>query len=158
MSAPVRIRAATDSELVLVLDSWMKSYIRRGEKEEAQDYGFRFQGHRQIVLRLIRRCVVDVAESVAVAGQAVGWICFEDGVTHYVYVKSPMRRFGVMRDLVQRAPQVGVYSHKTPAAKHVLQFGQAWKYDEYAAFLTPEERLLAAKGKGERDGKEVPID
>jgi len=124
-SSEVRIRQASEAELSLVRDSWVKSYRKGALKWLAHTGDLRAH-----VSRLIARSRVLVAEvpEVPEAG-VIGWVAVEGPTVHYAYVLRSYRGNGVYRELLAAAgfhvPTPVVCSHYTASCermKHWVEY------------------------------------
>lgn len=113
-----RIEQATPGDVPFLMSSWLKSYRRSPHTRKWSDFTY-FARQRPLCEMLLARSQVLVARPLDWPEGIFGWIAFEkpsDGfVLHYGYVKSPYRRLGVARRLLEYAQPSGElrYSHHT---------------------------------------------
>lgn len=91
---PITLRDPTAEDVGVILKSWLKSH--RGQdgcaRMSAEVY---YAIHRPRVMALLERSTVIMAVNPDDTWHVYGWICFEPGTAHYVYVKHTFRRMGV---------------------------------------------------------------
>jgi hypothetical protein len=125
-------RPAVESDINFILSTWLKSYYeelkRNGNKGVIypKDDVF-FQGHQQWIKRALSRSTALICTTEEDQNQIVGWIVYEDDTVHYVYVKNPLRKFGVAKLLLSKAKPKS-YSHHTKYARFL---NQGLVYDPY---------------------------
>jgi hypothetical protein len=97
-------RDARPSDLHFFLNSWLRSQ-RLVPPHHLTDNRTYFGAFKARIERLLRadKTTAIVAVNVADAEQIYGYIVYEPGVVHFAYVKSPFRRFGICRSLVNAA-------------------------------------------------------
>lgn len=96
--------------------------------------------HYKVIESLLRHAQFLVAELEDAPGEALGWICFEPHVLHYVYVKQMYRREWVATHLAARTPPgIRHCSHFTRVSTHV-SFLSRLTYNPYLAFRYLGER------------------
>lgn len=77
-------------------------------------------GHAKAIDRILLRARVLVADPTSAPGTLAGWVCWEPGLLHYVYVGQTFRRMGVARLLVgELAEQPMTYATWTPVVDKV---------------------------------------
>jgi len=122
----------------MVMDNWVRTYgtcMRPdGTMPGWTKRDIWYRGHRTLVNRL-----VDEGATVLCAvyppnpGYPLGWICFDDGRIHYVFVRNPLRKMkgvGVGGALLEEArSQIGpgliIATHTTPIGKSIID-SRAW--------------------------------
>lgn len=139
----MNIRPMRDSDLNLVLSTWMVSlfatyehYARRIYGEGIQNIrpfpskGIFFKGHEAKIKALLlvpsTKCLVYVAPDDD--NQIIGWTVFDQDTVHYCYVKNVFRKLGVAKSLMDKSKGARFYSHHTNHAKHI---NQGLTYDPY---------------------------
>jgi L-amino acid N-acyltransferase YncA len=114
----VTLREATPLDLPLIYSSWLKSY-RKSEATRDFSNQVYFDGHRDVIARLLKRSIVILAVEKADPDQIYGWVCFERGnpirTFHYVYVKHTYRGLGLGKLLMgEMMNEPVVYTHDCP--------------------------------------------
>jgi hypothetical protein len=98
-----------------VLNSWLRSYERRGRVRNGIDPRFAFKSHTGPLIasadyyrthhpelqRLVRRSRIALAVLTEDHDVYLGWACGTAGVLHYVYTKYVYRTAGIARALVR---------------------------------------------------------
>lgn len=122
----VMLRPMRESDKPFIYKSWFLSYREVGGRgQRGRVY---FEGQRKIIKNALRAGV----QVVVWAGDAdtiLGWICGDEKVVHYVYVKHKFRGLGLAKLLIgDRLSKRCVYTHKT---KPILPFARGWEFDPY---------------------------
>jgi GNAT superfamily N-acetyltransferase len=110
------------SDLPLVMDSWLRSYEPKGL--QGIDRARYYRNQRVVCERLVKQCLVVVAEMLLLKRELAGWCCYDHGVVHYVYVKRNLRGHDVGTELVEHA--IGdckevLYTHQTQSGSGLLR-------------------------------------
>lgn len=139
----MNIRPLRDSDMNLVLSTWMVSlfsayeyYAKRiygGDVQSIRPFpskGIFFKGHEAKIKALLlvpsSKCLVCVAPDDD--NQIIGWVVFDRDTVHYCYVKNVFRKMGVARALMAQATGAQFYSHHTNHAKYL---SKGLTYDPY---------------------------
>lgn len=135
-AVPVAFRPPMASDGNFVFNSWLRSHRDEAECSfMTNDVYYARQADR--VRRVLKRAGVIVACNPEDSGQIFGFICFEPGIAHYVYVKYPFRKFGIARHLVERA--LGRVGDSPIVATHT---GRCWHSVKARYRLTFDPRPL----------------
>lgn len=127
------IRGLSEHDEGLIRDSWKKSFrdMRRKHVEGIADCNEVLQW---VPDRVYYHCVygrinalLERARFLVLAQEddpehVYGWICYEPGVAHYVYIKTPFRRMGFARELVEAAgldPATMCITHWTRVLEYI---------------------------------------
>jgi GNAT superfamily N-acetyltransferase len=138
---PVVVRPMLAGDLGFVLNSWLRSYHESDvARYVPNDVYFADAGHHGICVRLLQETPALMACDAANPHTLYGWVCGAPGVLHYAYVKSPFRRLGIARLLLQHAgvEDGAVCTHFTRATKAWQERGHRYVYNPYA--LRGDER------------------
>lgn len=96
-----------------------------------------YSEHKHVVLNLILRSRIMIACSAEDEDQIFGWVCYEKGLLHYIYVKTTFRNMGIGRRLLDEAgitkEKRVVFTHMTPKADKHLR-GYCEKFNPYETF------------------------
>jgi GNAT superfamily N-acetyltransferase len=120
VAAQWAIRPALPDEAPFFVDAWQRSFL------DAAMEALPFVGHlhprhyrqaqRVVADRLLRRSVVLVAHLEAVPEEVCGYVVFEGGALHWLYVKHAFRNAGCARALLREATREGeltAHTHET---------------------------------------------
>ncbi len=106
---PLLLRTIEAGDVHFVLKSWLKSYRNSCFATEIPNEVY-FRSHRALILRLLDdRSVTMMAVNAEDEDQILGFVCYSPGVIseclvlHFIYVKSPFRRFGIGHRLLEAA-------------------------------------------------------
>lgn len=125
----VSIRPATDNDLGLILNSWLKSYRNADATRHVPNDIYYSQpfGHKGLIMHLLDKSEVVIACNPEDGEAVYGWLCHEWGggdwghIVHFVYVKALYRRAGVAKALLTAAGfdkrEPFVTTHETPAVR-----------------------------------------
>lgn len=104
MSLPILIRPMAESDVNLVMNSWLKSFRDCSATWGASNAEY-YAAQKAIIARLFRVSQVAVACDPEDHDQVYGWACWtprdKEVLVHYVYVKSLFQRMGVARELMK---------------------------------------------------------
>jgi|SRR5688572_11308790 len=141
---PVRIRDLRAGDINFVLKSWLKSYKESMFATNIPGAVY-FDEHKQVIMgELARGSEIVVAVNEEDDDQIIGFLCFDRTrlgtclIVHYIYVKSPFRKMGVGRVLMDEA--IGRCDHN-PDLPIVIthssrDFGRFWpSYAVYNPYL-----------------------
>lgn len=132
----VTVREHDSSDLPFILDGWIRSW-RTSPWAGCVPNNLIWETTRSCIAGLVARGArVDVAEVARSDGgsRLVGFVCYEPGVLHYVFVKKTgFRGLGIGRMLVDRVPGQGpgIMTHRTPMSSWLLDLG--WRHDPVLA-------------------------
>jgi hypothetical protein len=117
-------------DLNFVLDGWIRSW-RTSPWAGCIPNNLIWETTRSCIAGLlVRGARVDVAAVTRTDGseRLVGFICWEPGVLHYVFVKrTGFRGLGIGRHLVRTFfDRPGIITHRTPMSGWLLDDGWAW--------------------------------
>jgi GNAT superfamily N-acetyltransferase len=125
-----------------VLASWLRTMAGHKGVDEAywvQATGREafFRGHELLLReRLIPATSFLVASLPEDESAIVGWVCYQPGVLHYVFVKPKWRKLGIAKRLIEAAfpnySQALTYTHRSQMASS-LSLPVQWKFDPYLA-------------------------
>ena len=117
------IRTATPSDMVFVASSWRSCY-RSSHFAGPIPMDLYNSLYRDIISRVLARRDIQVRVS-AKDEDIFGYVVFEHGVLHWLYVKDPYRRLGCARALFESAKFAQgasfVYTFKTADAAEVIR-------------------------------------
>lgn len=134
-----------------ILSSWLESFRRSPNAGVLPDKPF-YDSHRahleELLSRPSARVLCCYSPSEAPPNDLFGFIAWQPGVLHYVYVKHAYRKMGVAKALVLQAglePEKGLtYTYRTRVALDYAKahHAQRWKFDpRYARYdLCEQER------------------
>ena len=90
-----------DGDQILILDSWLKS-MRKSPDGYLPDDLF-FPTHRLMIMKMLDTCTVEVITPPDSPNFILGYIVYDKGVVHWVYVKKDYRNSGIAKSLIERA-------------------------------------------------------
>lgn len=130
----VQLRAVKDSDLNLILTSWLKG-ARYGSwmREIDQDEYYRL--YPQVIKDILRRCGLNV--TIACWSDApdvvLGWVALESEATiaHFAYVKPEYRNKGVFGLMIDQK-QITHVTHVTKAGIAISR-KKGWKFSPFRA-------------------------
>lgn len=139
----IDFRPPTPTDENFILSSWLESYRRSPWSGVLPDTAF-YDSHRTHLQSIVSRPATSIlccyAPSEAPPNDLFGWVCWEGGTLHYIYIKHLYRKMGVAKALLARtgldpAKVVTTYTFKTRAAVDYTRKhnGQRWKFDPKAA-------------------------
>lgn len=117
--------------------AWAKTLTPREQWERGTAARAYWDGHHDLIERLLERAELVVAHWPEDVGAIVGWTLFDRTmrILHYVQVKQAFRRSGVARRLL--APLLDgrpvTYTHKSRGCGE-LPIPANWRFDPYLAF------------------------
>lgn len=133
----MKIRQMREGDVNFILSTWLRSYYeelrRNGSKGVMypKDDVF-FQGHQERIKERLKVIECHVCTAPDDENQILGWIAFDKGTCHYVYVKQVFRKMGVAKRLMliayARPDSMAFYSHHTRYSKHL---NKGLTYDPY---------------------------
>jgi len=137
----VQIRAATETDIGFIFNSWLKSYKQSSFSKFIPGAVY-FDLHHKTIESILKRAKVLVAVNPADTNQIYGYIVYETvqetSVVHYCYVKESFRKMGILTLLLSEAnlPEAFFYSHSTFSAALVTpKMKQKAVYNPYLAFM-----------------------
>lgn len=95
-----KIRPMADTDRSFVIAAWLNNYRRESYFAARVTDKVFFYHHHAIVERLLARSRVLIACDPSDENEIVGYIVWEPGVLHWVYVKKAFRKFGIGRSLL----------------------------------------------------------
>ena len=90
-----------------------------------------FKGHHRVNEKILERGQVEIECSKEFPEEIRGWIAYDRDCLHFIYVKSPVRRFGVSR-LLMNGHNFKEYSHLNDNVKYILPGAT---YNPYTFFM-----------------------
>lgn len=122
----MNIRPMRDTDLNLVLSTWLRSYYDALKFYSSgtirvpypKDDIF-FQGHQDRIKHLLKtaQCLVCVAPDED--NQIIGYVVFDEDTIHFCYVKHVFRKMGVGKKLMAETGKPHFFSHYTKFAKYL---------------------------------------
>lgn len=105
MTPPVVLRDMQEGDLSWVMSSWLQSYRDYATSKlirqmPSVEYWRRW---RNVVEAIMAKSHVTVATPADSTSTILGWICYEDGIVHYVHVKHALQEFGLASILLAKA-------------------------------------------------------
>lgn len=124
MSEQVKLRGPTGRDVPLILNSWLKSARDVGDRAVMSNDVY-FTGYRLECLEKVTDGQVTIACDPEDDDRIFGWLCWQPGTIHYVYVKRDYRRWGIARQMIKAAlPEFG----KEPTVTTTLgRFHNEWR-------------------------------
>jgi GNAT superfamily N-acetyltransferase len=137
------LRGIRDGDESLILASWCKSALQYPLwTAEVGSPPIRLpvppsllhSQHRSFLKRLISEASILVLSDPEDEAHVMGWICFEEGCLHFIFVKFNFRRMGFGRRLLEGASLGGEceVSHRTPALNFLKS--SKWVWNPYRTF------------------------
>ena len=137
----VELRAANDTDIEFIVNSWLKSYRWNLHVKEIRDDDY-YPGQREVILECLRVSRVAVACLEASPSVIVGWACGDSpdvdaSQLDFVYVKREFRKYGIARALVVEVagcPDDGVstfVTHMTKSFRHWTEKHNCYRYNPY---------------------------
>lgn len=140
----LRLRAATESDIAFIFNSWLKCYRHSDFAKEMQNEVY-FAAQHKVIESLFKKSTITIACNPADATQIIGYMCHEqqDGVlvVHFAYVKESFRGLGVAKALLANTGHTEgpfCYTHRTHSArkfekKHPLVYHPYLAFHAYEA-------------------------
>ncbi len=101
MSELVHITEAQPAHHNFIKSTWLKSFfLGKASFCENLTPGTFYYEHASLVERCLKRAKVLIAESKDSPDVAIGYVCYEPEVIHYIYVRHQFKRFGIGRALL----------------------------------------------------------
>ena len=94
----IELRLAGADDMNFVYSSWLSAIATSEKRRTPKEIVYK--NHREIMARSLNKSRVIVACMHECKDQILGWLCHEDDVLHYLYVKQPFRKHGIARMLV----------------------------------------------------------
>ena len=139
----VRIRAATESDVNFIFNSWLKCYRHSINMRGCENPVYFAQQHK-VLEGLCKKASVLIACNSLDISQIFGYSVAEKVddcmVAHFVYVKDSFRRFGIATQLMEaqgwKKGEPMFYTHKTNvtdklAEKHTMVYNPFLAYYAY---------------------------
>lgn len=124
-SIPFAIREPVPADLNFIIDTWLKSFRQHSKTFKSyistKDYN---EFYRKVILSVLQKSNVYIAHSIEDQSQIYGYAVVNQDVVHYIYVKSPFRRFGIAKSLCEimsSNQEINCYTHYTHYAKNLVQ-------------------------------------
>lgn len=114
------VRRAVESDYVFIMDSWMRSY-RKSPDSNLPD-SFFFAAYRAIAGLLLKTSTVEVMVTPDNNDAILGYVVYDPGVVHWVYVKRDYRESGLAHILIKRAGAELVFTMTTPLGRKRLRY------------------------------------
>lgn len=139
-----KIRPRRNTDDPLIYGTWLQGYYEKGLWPKGMEWLAFRAAHRLVVDRLLARGTTLVACAPDFEDQIFGYVCFEAGVLHWIFVKGPFKRNGIGNSLMAAAgfTRTGpfTFSHlsNSDLAHGLRKKWQLGKYDPYKAFICPE--------------------
>jgi len=97
----IKIRNIRDEDFPFILDSWLKSLRYSNDTFKLIDKQAYKRFYPQVITALLLRSMVQVACLQADEDVILGYSVVQGPTLHFVFVKEPWRRIGLMNDLVK---------------------------------------------------------
>lgn len=119
----VKIRQALAEDKNFVLSTWLRNYRHSSAFARGIRTSVYFEWHHRLLVNLMARpeCTVLIACDEEEPNLILGYIAFEQGIVHYVYVKRSMRGFGLGKKLLEEA-----MGDRDFECSHVTDAGHLW--------------------------------
>jgi len=116
------IRKAVESDTTFIMDSWMRSYRKSPDCNLPDDLFF--PAYRAVATLLLRTCTVECIVTPDNTDAILGYIVYQPGVVHWVYIKRDYRENGLAFLLVKRAQTESgiVMTMTTPLGRKRLRY------------------------------------
>lgn len=135
---PVTIRTLQASDLSFIFSSWLKSYRSSYFAMKVANEIY-FKEHQKIIERCIAKGEIKVAVNQEDHDQILGFVCFEPHLfrgiltLHYIYVKSPYRKLGVGKELLEDALYEASHDRNLPiVTTHTSKLFDGFVFTAYA--------------------------
>jgi GNAT superfamily N-acetyltransferase len=117
-----KIRPPKDQDFEFVVDSWLKSYKKNNPSMSSMDWKLYAPMQRDVIVTMLSRSEIYISCSDQDEDQILGYMIFEraNAAIHYVYVKSPVRRFGIAKRLIE-CVEGKYYTHDTFEGKRLAE-------------------------------------
>jgi hypothetical protein len=148
---PIALRHTHAGDIAFIFNSWLESYRGSLHMKNISNTVY-YAGHHNLIERIMKRSEAVIACNPEDQTQIYGYIVYEiiTGVLvlHYVYVKQPYRKLGIMKQLLEKAGRkekvAFVYTHETySGSKLALKFSAF--YNPYPCY----QGYKAEEGKDE---------
>ena len=115
---PIRICLMTDADAAFIIDAWVNTIRYSCPMYCWIPRTTCVQLYRQMISNLCsaRPDLFMVASMDDDRSQLFGWVCGDEKVTHFCYVKEPFRRQGIANMLIGKR---WIFSHWTKVCEHV---------------------------------------
>lgn len=118
--AELVIRKAVTSDYTFIMDSWMRSY-RKSPDSNLPDCLF-FPTYRTIAAKLLQCSTCEVIVAPDNQDAILGYIVYDKGIVHWIYIKRDFRENGLAKLLIERVgPVIGV-TFTTPLGRKRLRY------------------------------------
>lgn len=144
MTGPKRlIRPWRDDDIPFIKNSWRMSFLDYRHDDNHPGHGFispnptvlwatKRHFHANMdkrIRRLFHRGTFLVACDPADESEIMGWVCYQPGVIHYIYVKEAYRRTGLGKELIASTGQDTNTAQVTHWTRVIAQLGLAVRYN-----------------------------
>lgn len=115
-----------------ILDSWLRSYYGNSDFAECISNAVFFNKHKALANKLLDRGHARLAVDAEAPEIILGYIVFEQGVVHYLYVKKAFQGFGIAKTLLMENGffEGTIITHLTHAGRK-LQLRCGFVYSPY---------------------------
>lgn len=115
------IRDATATDIPFVYSSWLKSYRYDSYMGKYINPGIFKDRYKYVIDHILLKSHVSIATSSDDPYLIMGYIVFEPGLLHYIFVKDVFEKNGIARILYDFADQPKICTHKTISAQGLFK-------------------------------------
>lgn len=122
------VRAANANDVPFILSTWLRGLRYGNDWFALIDKDAYFTKYAVVVDNLLRNSYVSVACLASDPEVIVGYIVYDVGVLHWVYVKKAWRRLGLAKQLVPYNP-IERITHLTKLGQRLMP--EHWRFDPF---------------------------
>ena len=122
LSNHVALRPKQADDESFIYSSWLRSY-RSSPIVTHMNNDVYYDNHKLVIKKLLEISDVMIACNPEDPDQIYGFICYEPGIIHYLYVKYPFRKMGLAKYLLSSIPSDAtkiIITHLTSSVKSRL--------------------------------------
>lgn len=123
----ITIRDARVSDQAFIFSSFLKGLYYGNEYYRQIDKDVFMRKYKEVLNHLLIKSVCKVAHTLEDEDNLVGYVIYEPGVLHYVFVKPALRRFGVAKQLIP--VDINTITHITKIGKSIKP--EQWRLDPW---------------------------
>ena len=91
-----------------------------------------YRVHHGTIENELARSILTIATALGDPRTILGYILYEPGVLHYIYVKASFRGHGIAKELLHTAGPIQIYTHRSRACDK-LPIPSSWVHCHYRA-------------------------
>lgn len=118
--AELVVRKAVTSDYTFIMDSWMRC-LRKSPDSNLPDCLF-FPAYRTVAAKLLQTSTCDVLVTPDNTDTILGYVVYDKGAVHWIYIKRDFRESGLAKLLLERIPGPLVLTMSTPLGRKRLRY------------------------------------